>query len=172
MERYTPQERGIIVSIFLRNNSSVVLAQREFCRRFPGRPTPTAQTLRRLATNLEEYGTTRDVAKSGRPRSARSAENVCAVHAGGVIGPFFFENAAGQTTTVDGPSNSLEDLAEDEDLANLTQVPAAVEEIDQQLAMTSQELHGKLKEADATLTPCDDEGNSRSSFSCDVEPLL
>ncbi|KAM8702716.1 hypothetical protein ACLKA7_000846 [Drosophila subpalustris] len=102
MERYTPQERGIIVSIFLRNNSSVVLAQREFCRRFPGRPTPTAQTLRRLATNLEENGTTRDVAKSGRPRSARSAENVCAVHAGGVIGPFFFESAAGQTTTVDG----------------------------------------------------------------------
>ena len=26
----------------------------------------------------------------------------CAVHAGGVIGPFFFEDAAGQTTTVDG----------------------------------------------------------------------
>ncbi|CAB3228014.1 unnamed protein product [Arctia plantaginis] len=79
MERYTPQERGIIVSIFLCNNSSVVLAQREFRRRFPGRPAPTAQTLRRLATNLEEYGTTRDVAKSGRPRSPRSAENIAAV---------------------------------------------------------------------------------------------
>ena len=26
----------------------------------------------------------------------------CAVYAGGVIWPFFFENAAGQTTTVDG----------------------------------------------------------------------
>ncbi|CAB3258594.1 unnamed protein product [Arctia plantaginis] len=79
MERYTHQERGTIVSIFLRNNSSVVLAQREFRRRFPGRPAPTAQTLRRLATNLEEYGTTRDAAKSGRPRSARSAENIAAV---------------------------------------------------------------------------------------------
>ncbi|CAB3238242.1 unnamed protein product [Arctia plantaginis] len=79
MERYTHQERGTIVSIFLRNNASVVLAQREFRRRFPGRPAPTAQTLRRLATNLEEYGTTRDAAKSGRPRSARSAENIAAV---------------------------------------------------------------------------------------------
>ncbi|CAB3262266.1 unnamed protein product [Arctia plantaginis] len=79
MEQYTHQERGTIVSIFLRNNSSVVLAQREFRRRFPGRPAPTAQTLRRLATNLEEYGTTRDAAKSGRPRSARSAENIAAV---------------------------------------------------------------------------------------------
>lgn len=79
MERYSPQERGIIVSIFLRNNLSVVLAQREFRRRFPGRPAPTAQTLRRLAANLEEYGTTRDAAKSGRPRSARSAENIAAV---------------------------------------------------------------------------------------------
>ena len=67
------------MSTYLRNNSCVVLAQREFRRRFPGRPTPTAQTLRRLATNLEEYGTTRDVARSGGPRSARYAENIAAV---------------------------------------------------------------------------------------------
>lgn len=67
--RYTPQERGIIVSIFLRNNSSVVLAQRKSCRWFPSRSTPTAQTLCPLVTNLEDYGTTRDVARSGRPGS-------------------------------------------------------------------------------------------------------
>lgn len=79
MNRFTPQERGIIVSIFLRNNSSVVLTQREFRRRFPGRPTPTGQTLRRLATRLEETGTTRDLPKAGRPRSSRSAENITAV---------------------------------------------------------------------------------------------
>ena len=79
MNRLTPQELGIIVSIFLRNNSSVVLAQREFRRRFPGLPTSTVQTLRRLAARLEETGTTRDVPMAGRPRSNRSAENIAAV---------------------------------------------------------------------------------------------
>ena len=67
------------MSIFLRNNSSVVLPQREFRRRFPGLPAPTDQTLRRLATNLEEYGTTKDVVKSGWPQSARSTQNIAAV---------------------------------------------------------------------------------------------
>ena len=56
-----------------------MLAQREFRRRFPGRPTPTGQTLRRLATRLEETGTTRDAAKAGRPGSSRSAENIAVV---------------------------------------------------------------------------------------------
>jgi Helix-turn-helix domain (DUF4817) len=79
MERYTPQERGKIVSIFLRNNSSVILAQREFRRQFPGRPAPTAKTFRRLATRLEETGNTRDVARRGRPRTSRSQENIAAV---------------------------------------------------------------------------------------------
>ena len=79
MNRFPPQERGIIVSIFLRNNSSFALTQREFCRRFRGRPTPTGQTLRRLATRLEETGITRDAPKAGRPRSSRSAENIAAV---------------------------------------------------------------------------------------------
>lgn len=79
MNRFTPQERGISVSIILRDNSSVVLAKREYRRRFPGRPTPTKQTLRRLATRLEETGTTRDVPKAGRPRSSRSTENIAVV---------------------------------------------------------------------------------------------
>ena len=56
-----------------------MLAQSEFRRRFPDRPTPTGETLRRLFTRLEETGTTRDAAKAGRPRSSRSAENIAAV---------------------------------------------------------------------------------------------
>ena len=48
-----------------------MLAQREFRRRFPGRPTPTGQTLRRLATRLEETGPTRDVPKAVRLDGAR-----------------------------------------------------------------------------------------------------
>lgn len=40
MLRYTAPERGILLTIYLTNNRSVTLAQREFRRRFPGRPTP------------------------------------------------------------------------------------------------------------------------------------
>lgn len=81
MERYTPQERGIIVSIFLTNNRSVVLAQRAFRRRLPNRVAPTGQTFRRLAARLEQTGTTKDLAGRGRHRTGRSAENIAAVAA-------------------------------------------------------------------------------------------
>lgn len=38
----------------LTNNNSIVLAQCEFCSRFPGCMAPTEQTLRRLTTRLKE----------------------------------------------------------------------------------------------------------------------
>nr|CAI5845570.1 unnamed protein product [Callosobruchus analis] len=81
MERYTPQERGIIVSMFLVNNRSVVLAQRAFRRRFPNRVAPTGQTFRRLAARFEETGTrtTKYLAGRSRHRTGRSAENIAAV---------------------------------------------------------------------------------------------
>ncbi|KAL7724647.1 hypothetical protein ACLKA6_017741 [Drosophila palustris] len=65
---------------------------------------------------------------------------------------------SGSSVCPAGPSDSLEDLAEDEDLA--------------QMAMSSQELHEELEGADVALPPCDDEGNSRPPSSCDMEPLL
>ncbi|XP_058985598.1 uncharacterized protein LOC131805873 [Musca domestica] len=42
-------------------------------QRLPG------ETLRRLASRLEETGTTKDAARRGRPRSIRSAENIAAL---------------------------------------------------------------------------------------------
>lgn len=79
MDRFTPQERGIIVSMFLRNNLSVIKTQREFRRRFPHRLAPIGSTIRRFATRLEATGSTLDRPKSGRPRTGRSAENIDAV---------------------------------------------------------------------------------------------
>lgn len=45
---YTPQKRAIVISIFLGNNLSVAVEQREFKRRYPGYPTFTRQTIQRL----------------------------------------------------------------------------------------------------------------------------
>ncbi|KAM8707475.1 hypothetical protein ACLKA7_011544 [Drosophila subpalustris] len=55
---------------------------------------------------------------------------------------------------------------------DLTLDTASVEEMDQQPAMSSQELQDELKGAEVTFTPCDDEGNSRPPSSCDMEPLI
>lgn len=76
MYRCTPQEHRIIVSIFLRNNSSVLLAHREFRCKFFVRLTPTGQTIQCLVSRLDEYGTTRDVVQCRRPQSSRFAETM------------------------------------------------------------------------------------------------
>uniref|UniRef100_A0A8D8WEY8 DUF4817 domain-containing protein n=1 Tax=Cacopsylla melanoneura TaxID=428564 RepID=A0A8D8WEY8_9HEMI len=62
-------------TLFLTNSRSVTLTQRALHRRFPGRKTPTAKTLRRFAACLEETGSTRDQTSLGRPRTGRTAEN-------------------------------------------------------------------------------------------------
>lgn len=69
MNHYTPQESGIIVSMYLTNNRLVVLDQRKICRRFPDCVAPTI--LRRLSARHEETSSTRaatDVADPGNSR--------------------------------------------------------------------------------------------------------
>lgn len=76
MNRYTPQERAEIVKIFYINNSSIILSQREYRRKYGRRLTPSAKTFRRLATQFEQTGTTADRPHVGRPRTIRSRENI------------------------------------------------------------------------------------------------
>lgn len=76
MNRYTPRERAEIVQIFYVNNSSIILAQREYRRKYGRRRVPSAKTFRRLAANFEQTGSTSDKPHIGRPRSARSRENI------------------------------------------------------------------------------------------------
>ncbi|KAM8702275.1 hypothetical protein ACLKA7_007617 [Drosophila subpalustris] len=88
------------------------------------------------------------------------------------INPEMSPAASGSSVCPAGPSDLLEDLAEDKNLADLTLDPAAVEKMDEQMAISSQEINEELEGADITLTQCDDEGNSRPPSSCDMEPLL
>ena len=76
MNRYTPQQRSAIVTIYTKNNSSIILTQIEFRRRYRNQKAPTAQTIRRLASRFEQSGTTIDARRPVRPRSSRTADNI------------------------------------------------------------------------------------------------
>ena len=75
--RYTVQERLKIVEAYFATKS-VVLTQRQFRRDFPGRNPPSKLTIRRILEKVKETGRVGDKIKghSGRPRSARAANNI------------------------------------------------------------------------------------------------
>jgi hypothetical protein len=71
------QERLKIVEAYFATKS-VVLTQRQFSRDIPGRNPPIKFTIRRLLEKFRETGSVGDKNKghSGRPRSARTANNI------------------------------------------------------------------------------------------------
>lgn len=71
---------GLIIELYFATNS-VILAQRNFRREFPGRRCPCAKTIRRLLAKFRSTGSLVDANKghSGRPLSARSPDNIQAV---------------------------------------------------------------------------------------------
>ncbi|KAM8718800.1 hypothetical protein ACLKA7_001501 [Drosophila subpalustris] len=73
-----------------------------------------------------------------------------------------------QEKTAD-PTDPLEDLPEDEDLADLTLDPAMAAEIEEQMATSTQEISDELE---AALTTCNDEEDFSSPSTCNMEPLL
>lgn len=79
MTRYTPQQRAEIVTIFIQQNESIVLTQREYKKRHKNNPVPDKKTIRVLASKFKLNGTTFNCHRSGRPRTARSEENITRV---------------------------------------------------------------------------------------------
>ena len=75
MNRCTTQQHAAIVTIYIKNNPSIIL-KREFRRRYRNQKVPTAQTIRRLASRFEQFGTTIDTRQPVRPRSSRTADNI------------------------------------------------------------------------------------------------
>ncbi|KAK9753470.1 Helix-turn-helix domain (DUF4817) [Popillia japonica] len=74
MDKYTPQERAGIVTIFIENNRpSIIATQRKFRQKYPNRPVPHKKTIYRLHLNFRQYGTTADRPRSGRQRTSRNA---------------------------------------------------------------------------------------------------
>lgn len=78
MNRYTPKERAEIVTIFIQCNRSVIATQRAYRKKYRGRAAPKSDTIRRLASNFETYGSVAN-RQGHRPRPRRSKENIRAV---------------------------------------------------------------------------------------------
>ena len=79
MNRFNPQQRAEIVTIFIQKNKSVVLTQREYRKRHRNQSAPDKKTINALSNRFEQYGTTLDSHHSGRPRTDRSEENIARV---------------------------------------------------------------------------------------------
>lgn len=79
-QRYSKRERFFIAAFYEVYRSPVIVA-REFKKRF-GRfaPIPSRHTILSIHQKVTETGDTSDSARSGRPRSARSEENIARVH--------------------------------------------------------------------------------------------
>ena len=67
------------MTIFIQKNKSVVLTQREYRKRHRNQSGPDKKTIHALSNRFEQYGTTLDSHHSGRPRTARSEENIARV---------------------------------------------------------------------------------------------
>ena len=75
MNRFNPQQRAEFVTIFIQKNKSVV-TQREYRKRHRNQSAPDKKTIHALSNRFEQYGTTLGSHHSGRPRTARSEENI------------------------------------------------------------------------------------------------
>lgn len=79
MERYTPQQRVQIVQLYYENQRSVKEVFRKLRPTYGPHNRPSESTIRRIIEKFEGAATCLDVPPSGRPRSARSVENIAAV---------------------------------------------------------------------------------------------
>lgn len=81
MERYTPKERAEIVKFYFENNSSVVLCQRAYRRKYRKKRVPNSKTIRNLAAKFSEHGHVASLPRKKRQRGRRSMEAIASVQA-------------------------------------------------------------------------------------------
>ncbi|KAF7272302.1 hypothetical protein GWI33_014904 [Rhynchophorus ferrugineus] len=79
MDKYTPQERAEVVTLFIGNNRSVIAIQRKLRQKYLNRPVPHKTIAYRLHANFGQYGTTPDRIRPERQRTSRNAENMALV---------------------------------------------------------------------------------------------
>ncbi|VEN59429.1 unnamed protein product [Callosobruchus maculatus] len=76
MQKFTVEERVAIVELYFEHHRSTVETQRAFRRRFNVRNALSAMTIRNLIVRFRQQGSVADLPRAGRPRSARTEENI------------------------------------------------------------------------------------------------
>jgi len=79
IDKWTLQQRALIVELYFRNGCSVACAQHEFRRARGVRIAPTDKAIRRWVTAFWQTDSVADAKGWGRPRSVRTAGNIVAV---------------------------------------------------------------------------------------------
>jgi Helix-turn-helix domain (DUF4817) len=87
MEKYSKEQRILIVKTYYQNGESFAETVRKLRASLGREDAPTVYTVRRLIHKFEETGSTIDNKKSGRPRSGRSEANVVAVSDSVAVSP-------------------------------------------------------------------------------------
>lgn len=78
MEKYSINQRVLIVKTFYQNQSSITVTMRKLREIFGRNNVPTKRTIYRVVNDFEERGSVGDRPKHGPQRTARSAENITA----------------------------------------------------------------------------------------------
>lgn len=76
MERYTVEQRVIIVETFYENQRSLITTQRQLRAAFGRDHVPSTKGIQKLIAKFKETGSVQDKKVPVRPRAGRSAENV------------------------------------------------------------------------------------------------
>lgn len=79
MERFSTEQRVLIVKTFYQNGESFAATVRRLRAILGRNHAPNESTVRRLMKKINERGSTANIKNSGRPRSGRSVENIALV---------------------------------------------------------------------------------------------
>lgn len=76
MVRLTLEQRIKVIELYFKNDDSLVLTRRAFCRHFDIRNGPSDSTILRLVIKFRDTGSVHDLGRPGRPQSIRTEEAV------------------------------------------------------------------------------------------------
>lgn len=87
MERLTIEQRITVIKTFYKNNESPTGTIRALRGVFGRNATPSETAIRKLARKFETTGSVQSIKSSGRPRSARTIENIAVVQNSVMVSP-------------------------------------------------------------------------------------
>uniref|UniRef100_A0AAF5DMY1 DUF4817 domain-containing protein n=1 Tax=Strongyloides stercoralis TaxID=6248 RepID=A0AAF5DMY1_STRER len=110
------EQRTKIVELYREHGCKISVTQREFKNFYNLEKPPNRSTVKNIVEKFNKYGNVADLPRSGRPKTARTDDNIervreskaksvivwCGVTSKRIIGPYFFEDEDGQTVTVNG----------------------------------------------------------------------